>query len=503
MKYQSSLTETTYKTLSELLSLFSQFDCPETYIVALKSSIEELSKPCRLAITGRVKAGKSTLINVLLNGDYAKVGISETTATINIFEYGNPENTETPILCKYVSGEKEWISRQELDALQGNSDEIINKISEIESLTYYLNDECLKNVTLIDTPGIDAVVGECGNAHQEQTELYLGLRNRHKEQTINLSNNADAVVLLLGDVTHESDVDFIDSFLSSRGINSSINTIGVLSQIDLSDERIENRFENARERYDKLSKYVNCVIPISAGLKFYLPSINESQEIKRVLSKIPSKELLCSIALRGPQYYFRDNLPGINISLNERKKIYPKEMPFRCFAVIAKLLYENEINDAINKINDLSGIDYLKEILDSLFFKRSQQIKVENSIQRALLVIWDFLNCNHGPFIIKSTLSLDEIANQIHNCQIQLEKLFQECGNINKYFQCLLLLLENESLFTKEEYVELKELFSNTKKSFDVNRLNYWFGQSNIIMNEKKRYIAKLAYNKYTDLACL
>lgn len=32
-------------------------------------------------------------------------------------------------------------------------------------------------------------------------------------------------------------------------------------------------------------------------------------------------------------------------------------------------------------------------------------------------------------------------------------------------------------------------------------RLNYWFGQSNILMNEIKRYIAKQAYCKYTDIA--
>lgn len=107
---------------------------------------------------------------------------------------------------------RKWVSKQELDDLQGNSDFVINKISEIESLTYYLDDNRLKDVTLIDTPGIDAVVGKNGDAHQEQTELYLGLRNRHKEQTIELSNNADAVVLLLGEVTYEGDVDFIDSF---------------------------------------------------------------------------------------------------------------------------------------------------------------------------------------------------------------------------------------------------------------------------------------------------
>ena len=75
MNTSSSIQDRTHKLLCELLSLFSQFNCPDAYITSLKSSINELSKPCRLAITGRVKAGKSTLINVLLGGDYAKVGV--------------------------------------------------------------------------------------------------------------------------------------------------------------------------------------------------------------------------------------------------------------------------------------------------------------------------------------------------------------------------------------------------------------------------------------------
>ena len=86
---------------------------------------------------------------------------------------------------------------------------------------------------------------------------------------------------------------------------------------------------------------------------------------------------------------------------------------------------------------------------------------------------------------------------------MELEQLYQESGDINKYFQCLLLLLENQSLFKEEEFIELKKLFTNTNVIFDEKRLNYWFGQSNILMNEIKRYIAKQAYSKYTDLASL
>lgn len=501
MQEDIALFTETKTVLEQLLAIFSCFNCPLEHKEALEKTIYSLSEPCRLAITGRVKAGKSTLINVLLGGDYAKVGVSETTATINIFKYGIPKFPNKPILCKFLSGEFEWISKEELNALQGYQSDIINKISDIESLTYYLEDERLKNVTIIDTPGIDAVVGADGDAHQEQTESFLGLRKRHKDQTIELSNNADAVILLLGDVSHESDIDFIDGFLRSRGVSSSINTIGVLSQIDLTDERIAKRKENAHERYLTLSKYLNCVVPISAGLKYHLPSINEAYQIKSVLSKVTSGSLLSSVLLRSPQIYFQDKIPGISIPLADRKRIYPEGIPFRCFSVLAKHLYSMDVEEAIREINEISGIDRLFSIIDCYFFKRSRHIKAEIAIKQALLIIWDVLNCHDGEFIVDSNhSSAATIANDIHLIQLRLEELKEVCGNSNKYFQCLSLLTENNDLFAKDELEELKLLFSEEKCSFSDARLQYWFGQSNLLMNETKRYLARQAYNRYTEL---
>ena len=61
----------------------------------LAERMEELAKqvhqPCVVAVVGRVKVGKSTFVNALLREDLAKVGTTETTATINYFSYGNPD----------------------------------------------------------------------------------------------------------------------------------------------------------------------------------------------------------------------------------------------------------------------------------------------------------------------------------------------------------------------------------------------------------------------------
>ena len=394
-----------------------------------------------------------------------------------------------------------------MDSLQGNTSEIVSRISGIRSLTFFLSDERLRNTILIDTPGIDAVVGESGDAHQEQTEKFLGLRKQHNDETIQISNNADAVILLLGEVSHESDVDFIQGFLKNRGHHSCINTIALLSQIDLTDERMNNRYENAQKRYISLSQYVNSVMPISAGLKRYIPSPKEAGVIKAIISRVPSKNILDSLLLRSEKMYLLPKIPGVDISLEERLSIYKKGIvPFRCFAVFLKIIYQNEVSEALKIINEISGIDALKEVLGVQFFGRSLQIKTETAIRQALNIIWNVSNCSISDSLGStynniSNTEIDHIAKRIQGIQNELEILSQATRDANTYFQAMISLAENYQLFTEEEYEELKGLFSDKITIFNNDRLNFWFRDKNNSISELRRDIAEKAYSKYTDIA--
>jgi len=495
------LTEETFMKFQQLIDASPWRDIYHSDICRL---IDSLSEPCKLAVTGRVKAGKSSLINVILGNDYAKVGTSETTATINIFKFGNPPIHEKPILCEYIDGRKEWISQEHLDSLQGNTNAIIKNNEEIKDLIYYIEDERLKNTILIDTPGIDAVVGDEGDSHQKQTESFLGLRRQHEKDTITISNNADAVILLLGDVVHESDKDFIDAFLKNRGNTSCMNTIGVLSQIDLTDERIENRLENAKSRYEALSSYLNCVVPISSGLKRYKPNRNEAKLMKDFLKKIKSRHQLDNLLLSSERMYFLPTIPSIDLSLEERKRIYHQgTVPFRCFAVYLKILYDHSIDEALNIIDDISGINELTTLLNNQFFSRSHQIKCDIAIRNALSIIWEIVNCKKVESNENNSENYDfkAITEKLREVQSSFEELLQETELINNCFKCFTLVTENSELFTKDELEELKLLFSIKSVSFNNDRMNYWYSLSNNAKDEKVRYVANGAYLKYTDLA--
>jgi len=249
-------------------------------------------------------------------------------------------------------------------------------------------------------------------------------------------------------------------------------------------------------------------MPISAGLKRYIPSYKEAEEIKAIIRKVPSKAMLDSLLLRSEKMYLLPKIPGIDISIEERTSIYKRGIvPFRCFAVFLKVLYDNEISKALDIINDISGIDALKKVLEVQFFGRSLHIKTETAIRQALNIIWTISNCDLlSPNELKqgeniSNLEIDHIAKNIKNIQNELELLSQKTRDANTYFQALILLTENFYLFSDAEYEELKGLFSDKITLFNNDRLNFWLREKNRSISEIRREIAEKAYSKYTDIA--
>lgn len=127
---------------------------------------------------GRAKAGKSSFLNALLGADLAKVGVTETTATINFFRYGHPPDPTRPVRCPWQGGRYEDVTREFLDSLQGNDPAVLRRAAGLAYLEYLVPHEALREVTLVDTPGTEAAVDE----HQQRTAEFLQLQRQLREQ---------------------------------------------------------------------------------------------------------------------------------------------------------------------------------------------------------------------------------------------------------------------------------------------------------------------------------
>src|SRR5579864_8725565 len=109
-----------------------------------------LREPLRIAVAGRVKAGKSTLVNALLGQRVAPTDVSECTRVVTWFSYGHPERLEV-LLRDGGTIEAQLTEDGMLPA------QLPVPIDQIAALHAYLANASLQTMTLIDTPGLGSV----------------------------------------------------------------------------------------------------------------------------------------------------------------------------------------------------------------------------------------------------------------------------------------------------------------------------------------------------------
>ena len=178
MDTQQSIRDSLEVTLTDAVDKLRDADFPGAMVETLRRLTQQVREPFVLAVVGMVKAGKSLLVNTLLGKDLAKVGATETTATVNWFRYGQPD-PDRPIRCYRLGrSEPESHPRSFLDRLQGDDEETLRLGSDIERIEYLVDDDWLRSVVLIDTPGLGAASAE----HQDRTAEFIRLNSLLRER---------------------------------------------------------------------------------------------------------------------------------------------------------------------------------------------------------------------------------------------------------------------------------------------------------------------------------
>lgn len=118
----------------------------------------------QLVVVGDFKRGKSTLINALLGSAAVPTAVTPETVTINKLSYG-----ETPRIEAVLKNRKR-ISLSQSELTRGALDELMSRLpAPIDFIDIRLDHERLRNVTVVDTPGM----GDLMKAFDEQVADYL------------------------------------------------------------------------------------------------------------------------------------------------------------------------------------------------------------------------------------------------------------------------------------------------------------------------------------------
>jgi len=135
-KTQKELLSRERELLNQIQITLVEYGVAEKDQKALMDSIHQLDDFFLLVVVGEFNAGKSAFINALMGESLLEEGVTPTTTKVNILRYGRE------------TGKK---------ALSEN----------VESLT--LDADFLKEISIVDTPGTNAIVRE----HEEITSLFV------------------------------------------------------------------------------------------------------------------------------------------------------------------------------------------------------------------------------------------------------------------------------------------------------------------------------------------
>lgn len=482
-------------------------------ITALEKKIDQ---PCVLAIAGKVKAGKSSFLNALLGQNLAKTGETETTATINIFKYGEPEDPLKPVKVVWDDGHVTFEPKNFMDSLQGHDEHTLNRAIGIKWLEFYLKHPILEEITLVDTPGTGALVGENDDAHQKVTELFFKLRKQHSKQTLECTGNADAVIYLVGSVPTMDGKTFLDDFLvANGGSSSSINSIGVMSKVDIDEKLLACRNEQAEYVAAGLRDQLNCVIPVSASVWQLLPEVKSHLHVmKNVIATIPDAAFdyfmsMDECYLETEQEVLDDLYVGSEKKplLLEERKALRHNLPWSVFRTIATTLRSNDVETAVSLLENIAGIPKVKRVIKQHFFDRSKIIRCFSIASNLAKLLFDMRN-RVIPKIASGGWNNESVKYMQKTCddvKLQVESLMNNLIDIDKRFNMQRLLQREHAVMgDTDAYSELSVLFGlfeGNLPSDYAQRLSYWNRVYDCASDHSIRALAEYAVICYGKLS--
>jgi hypothetical protein len=340
-------------------------------IIAARRRIDE---PLRVAIAGKVKAGKSTLLNALVGEGLAPTDAGECTRIVTWYADG-PTYSVTSHL---TDGTTEPRPFHRVDgAVQIN---LGRAAEQVDHLEVRVPSARLRRHTLIDTPGI----GSLSTDVSLRTMAFLDAEGEKAAQT-------DAVIYLLRHL-HAGDVRFLESFHGDGLANGTpVNAVGVLSRADeIGGARLDAMEAAARvaARYaadERLRRLCPVVVPVAGLLGAAGATLREDEY--RTLAAVAAEPMADVVELLLTADRFAASAP-------DRREVL-RRLGLFGVRLAVRLIREQQVRDSADLARALtahSGIDRLREVFAAQFAGRSEVLKARS----ALAVLDEHLDPDSG-----------------------------------------------------------------------------------------------------------
>jgi hypothetical protein len=348
---------------------------PESLVGDLAELQKRLREPVRVAVVGKVSAGKSTMVNALLGQRVAPTSVSECTRLVTWFHYGHPQHFEIQMKDGRTIDAQLTSDGMLPDTLQVPP-------AEVQALHCYLANDLLKWMTLIDTPGI-------GSVHSEFSATTEELLAQEADSAA-AAQRADAVVFLFNQVMLADELETLQMFHNASGNDanrSAASAVGVLSKADQLGDGTRDPFDVAVELAGvyagKFRNEVATVVPV-IGL------VAEASEAAS-LTELDVKQL--SILAQMDEAAFQKLLWSTDRFVSADAPV-PSERRERLLNMLDLYGVQNAVRfiregthgafSVRRELSDISGIAAVKQTLASYFSEQDHVLKVRS--------VLDYLN---------------------------------------------------------------------------------------------------------------
>ncbi|MEA2240757.1 MAG: hypothetical protein QOD24_313 [Solirubrobacteraceae bacterium] len=343
----------------------------------LQHNLDRFDEPLRVAIAGKVKAGKSTLLNALVGEEIAPTDAGECTRIVTWYQDAQvPKVTMFP---RTAPPRQLTISRTS-GALSFNLQG--TPVEQVEKLEVQWPSQSLRTQTLIDTPGIASL--------SKDTSARAGAFLTPEDSP----SQADAVIYLMRHL-HATDVRFLESFFDQGVARATpINTIGVLSRADeigvgrldalSSARRIARRYRSD----DKIRGLCQTVVAV-AGLLAQTGRTMRQHEFAALtaLAELPRADL--DAMLLSVDRFSRTDLPDSSGPDSETRARLMER--FGLFGVrLSTSMIRQGMTDPSAIASELvkrSGLDELRTVLGTQFSERRDLLKARSALLAVDLVL--------------------------------------------------------------------------------------------------------------------
>lgn len=353
---------------------------------------ESLEARFTMAIIGQMRAGKSTLVNALIGRSLAPVGVTETTATINWFRYGEGEQCDK-FRVHWSDGSTVDLPLSEAAGWVGTQENALRT----HSLDFFADAPFLRAANLVDTPGSRSVLAE----HTEAMQGFLA--EKLESETLKYGGRADAIVYVINPVARENDRDLLQFFGDQTRLPgaSAYNSIAVVQKWEHlePDPLHEMELKCCRLR-QQLHGKVAAVLPVSGMLALLDAQLKPEQWDQMSLLATASEPQALAAILRAPAFFLRDR-PGVAIDIPGRIPLY-EAMNWAALRFVVRLAQVHRIADGAvlrRAVHDASGLDHLQHLLQSQFFSLAGLIQASTALRKA----WD--PCNMGLLRLREAVS--------------------------------------------------------------------------------------------------